>query len=183
MAHRPVGSGSSFAFTAGAASTSSSFSVQSSVLRLTTVGGAAHVLIGGNPSATSADYFVASGQTVTLALTKASNRVVGVTTGSTTTIIVPEGTQIPFGVGDYVSLSASGQSYYDFTHKQVLSVDTSAGVNGYFQTRMIVDHNSTGVATAFSSRDSTVSLSNKVSVYGVGSGTLYHQQVQITGDA
>lgn len=183
MAHRPVGAGSSFTFTAGAATTSSSFSVQSSVLRVVAVGGAAHVAIGVNPTATNTDYYVPSGETVTVALTKASNRVVGITTGTTTIVTVPEGTQVPFGVGDYVTLTASGQSYYNFTNQQVLSVDTSAGVNGYYQTRMTVNYNSSGIVTAFSSADASVVISNKISAYGVGSGTLYFQQVQITGQA
>ena len=183
MAHRPVGAGSSFTFTAGAATTSSAFSVQSSVLRVVAVGGAAHVAIGVNPTATNTDYYVPSGETVTLALTKASNRVVGITTGTTTIVTVPEGTQVPFGVGDYVTLTASEQSYYNFTHQQVLSVDTSAGVNGYYQTRMTVNYNSSGIVTAFSSADASVVISNKISAYGVGSGTLYFQQVQITGQA
>jgi hypothetical protein len=183
MAHRPVGTGSSVAFTAGAASTSSSFSVQSSVLRVVAVGGAAHIAVGATPSATIADYYVPANGTATLALTKASNRVVGVTTGTTTIVTVPEGTQVPFGVGDYVSLTVSGQSYYNFTHQQVLSVNTTSGVGGYFQTRMTVNYNSTGIATAFSSADAHVINSNKVSAYGVGSGSVYYQQVQITGDA
>jgi hypothetical protein len=183
MAHRPVGTGSSVAFTAGAASTSSSFSVQSSVLRVVAVGGAAHIAVGATPSATSADYYVPANGTATLALTKASNRVVGVATGTTTIVTVPEGTQVPFGVGDYVSLTVSGQSYYNFTHQQVLSVDTTSGIGGYFQTRMTVNYNSTGIATAFSSADAHVINSNKVSAYGVGSGSVYYQQVQITGDA
>jgi hypothetical protein len=183
MSHRPVGAGASFTFSAGTATTSSSFSVQSSVLRVVAVNSAAHVLIGGNPSATATGYYVPSGGTATLALTKASNRVVGVTTGATTVVTVPEGTQVPFAVGDYVSLTASGQSYYNFTHQQVLSVDTSAGVNGYFQTRMTVSYNSSGIVTAFSSPDATISNSNKVSAFGAGSGTLYYQQVQISGDA
>ncbi len=183
MAHRPVGAGSSFTFTAGAATTSSAFTVQSSVLRVVAVGGAAHVAIGVNPIATNTDYYIPAGETVTLGLTKASNRVVGVTTGATTTITVPEGTQVPFGVGDYVSLTANGQSYYNFTHAQVTSVDTTTNFNGYHQTRMVVSYNSSGIATAFSSSDATISLSNKVSAYGAGSGTLYFQQVQITGQA
>ena len=183
MAHRPVGAGSSFNFTAGAASTSSAFSVQSSVLRVVAVGGAAHVAIGVTPAATNTDYYIPSGETVTLGLTKASNRVVGVTTGTTTIVTVPEGTQVPFGVGDYVTLTATGQSYYNFTHQQVLSVDTSAGVGGYYQTRMTVNYNSSGIVTAFSSTDASVIISNKISAYGVTSGTLYFQQVQITGQA
>jgi hypothetical protein len=183
MAHRPVGAGSSFTFTAGTATTSSAFSVQSSVLRVVAVGGAAFVAVGATPSATAADYYVPSGETATLALTKASNRVVGVTTGTTTIVTVPEGTQVPFGVGDYVTLSASGQTYYNFTHQRVISVDTTSNVGGYYQTRMTVDYNSTGIATAFSSADASVIASNKVSVFGAGSGTLYYQQVQITGQA
>jgi hypothetical protein len=183
MAHRPVGTGSSVAFTAGAASTSNPFSVQSSVLRVVAVGGAAHIAVGSTPSATSGDYYVPSGGTATLALSKASNRVVGVTTGTTTTITVPEGTQVPYGTDDYVTLTVTGQSYYDFTHQKVLSVDTTAGIDGYFQTRMIVNYNSSGIVTAFSATDATIINSNKVSAYGVGSGTVYYQQVQISGDA
>ncbi len=183
MAHRPVGTGSSFAFTAGAASTSNPFSVQSSVLRVVAVGGAAHIAVGATPSATTGDYYVPSGGTATIALSKASNRVVGVTTGTTTIISVPEGTQVPYGPGDYVTLTVTGQSYYDFTHKEVLSVDTSSDVDGYFSTRMTVNHNSSGIVTAFSSSDATIINSNKVSAYGAGAGTLYYQQVQISGDA
>jgi hypothetical protein len=183
MAHRPVGAGSSFTFTAGAATTSSAFTVQSSVLRVVAVGGSAHVAIGVTPAATNTDYYVPAGDTVTLGLTRASNRVVGVTTGTTTIVTVPEGTQVPFAVGDYVTLTATGQSYYNFTHQQVLSINTTAGVDGYFSTRMTVNYNSSGIITAFSSTDSSVVVSNKISAYGVGSGTLYFQQVQITGQA
>lgn len=183
MAHRPVGIGSSFAFSAGAATTSNSFSVQSSVLRVVAVGGAAHIAVGSTPSATNADYYVPSNTTATLALTKASNRVVGVTTGTTTTIIVPEGTQVPFTVDEYVSLSVTGQSYYDFTHQRVLSIDTTTGFNGYYQTRMVVNYNTSGIVTAFSATDASITRSNKVSAYGVGAGALYYQQVQISGDA
>jgi hypothetical protein len=183
MAHKPVGAGSSFNFSAGSATTSSAFSVQSNVLRVVAVGGAAHIAVGATPSATTSDYYVPSGGTATLALTKASNRVVGVTTGTTTVITVPEGTQVPFAVGDYVSLIANGQSYYDFTDHAVISVDTSASFNGYHQTRMTVQYNSSGIVTAFSSADATIITANKVSAYGAGSGTLYYQQVQISGDA
>lgn len=183
MAHRPVGTGSSFNFSAGTASTSSAFSVQSDVLRVVAVNAPAHIAVGATPSATNADYYVPSNGTVTLALTKASNRVVGVTTGTTTIVTVPEGTQVPFGVGDYVSLTANGQTYYNFTHQRVISIDTTASVNGYYQTKMTVDYNSSGIVTAFAPSDANVIASNKVSAYGVGAGTLYIQQVQLSGQA
>jgi hypothetical protein len=183
MAHRPVGAGSSFNFTAGAASTSSAFSVQSNVLRVVAVGGAAHVAIGTEPAATVSDYYIPSGQSATLALTKASNRVVGVTTGTTTVVTVPEGTQVPFGVGDYVSLTALGQAYYNFTHVPVISVNTTSNVTGAYQTKMTVAYNSSGIVTAFNPSDAEVRLSQKISAYGAGAGTLYFQQVQISGQA
>jgi hypothetical protein len=82
-------------------------------------------------------------ETATLALTKASNRIVGVTTGTSTVLTCPEGTQLPFGVGDYVTLS--GSTYHNFTSAEVLSVDTSSGVEGLFQTRMTVNYNSSGI--------------------------------------
>jgi hypothetical protein len=184
MTHRPVGAGASFAFTAGAATTSSAFSVQSDTLRIAAIGGAAHVAIAANPSAAITDYYIPSGTAVTLALTKASNRVVGVTTGTSTILTFAEGTQAPFGVGDYISLTAGGQSYYNFTHQQVASVDTSSGINGYFQGRITVSYNSTGIVTAFSSTDATAVISQKISAFGSGAGgVLYYQQVQITNQA
>jgi hypothetical protein len=185
MTHRPVGAGSSFAFSAGAASTSSSaFTVQSSVLRVVAVNAAAHVAIGTSPSAAISDYYIPAGQSATLALTKASNRVVGITTGTTTTVIVPEGTQVPFGVGDFVTVSATGQPYYDISHVAVLSVDTITNFNGYHQTRMVIDYNSSGISTTFGASYADVRLSQKISAYGYGgSGILYYQQVQITGQA
>ena len=183
MTHRPVGAGSSFIFTAGAATTSSAFSVQSDTLRVVAVNAAAHVAIGTNPTATGTDYYIPSGQSATLALTKASNRVVGVTTGTTTIVTVPEGTQVPFGIGDYVTLTSNGQSYYNFSHAPVISVNTTSSVGGSYQTKMTVDYNSSGIITAFNPIDAEVRISQKISGYGLGSGTLYFQQVQVTGQA
>lgn len=183
MAHRPVGVCSSFSFSNGTATSSSAFSVQSDVLRIVAVGASAQVAIGTNPSATATDYFVPANESVTLAMTKASNRVVGVTTGATTVVTVPEGTQVPFSVGDYVTLTASGQSYYNFIHAPIISIDTTTGVSGAHQTRMVVNYNSSGIVTAFNPTDAEVRISQKISAYGLGSGTLYFQQVQITGQA
>jgi len=184
MTHRPVGAGASFAFTAGTASTSTAFSVQSDTLRVIAVGAAAHVAIAASPTTSITDYYIPSGSAVTLAMTKASNKVVGVTTGTSTILTFAEGTQAPFGVGDYISLTATSQPYYNFTHQQVSSVDTSSGVNGYFQGRITVSYNSTGIGTAFSSTDATAIISQKIAAFGAGgAGTLYYQQVQITNQA
>jgi len=184
MAHRPVGAGSSIAINATSAQ-SSAFSVQSNVIRVVPVGAGAHVAIGTNPTALKSDYYIPNGQPTTLALTKASNRVVGVTTGTTTTIIFPEGTTCPFGVGNYVTLTASNQSYYNFTHQPVLSVDTTSGVNGYHQTRCSIGTDTSGITTAFYSEDATLTNSLKIAaITDTGStAVLYLQQVQISGQA
>jgi len=186
MTHRPVGAGSSFTFSAGTATTSSAFSVQSDTIRVVAVSGAAHIAVGSTPTATTTDYFIPSGGTATLALTKASNRVVGVTTGTTTVITVPEGTQVPFGVDDFVTLVVPGQSFYDFTHQKVVSVNTTAGIGGFFQSRMTVSYDSSGIVTAFlPTSTATITASNKVSAIGAagGSGVIHFQQIQITGQA
>jgi hypothetical protein len=185
MAHRPVGTGKSISIT-GTASTTSAISVQSDVLRVVALGADAFVSIGTEPVAGLTDYLVPSGSSASLALTKASQRVVGIITGTTTIITCPEGTQMPFGVGDRVSLSGSNDSNYEtlINHSKVLSVDTSSNYNGYFQTRLVVDADTSGILTAFSYSDATLRNSIKVSSRtNGGSGTLFVQQVQISGDA
>jgi hypothetical protein len=181
MAHRPIGAGISLT-TGAASSMTTSFTAQTNVVRVVAVTAGAFVAIGTNPSATTSDYYIPAGSSSTLAITKASNRVVGVTTGTTTIIDCPEGTQAPFGVGDFVTLS--GSQYHNFTHAEVISVNTSSSVDGYYQRRFTVNYNSSGILTAFTSPDATVSLSYRLAARTEGgAGTLYAQQVQISGQA
>ena len=179
--HKPVGFGSSIAITSGAATTSSTLSVQTKALRVVATAGA-FIAIGTNPTASSTDYYVPAGGTAVLALSPASQRVVGIITGTTTTITFPDGTGSPFVVGDYVTLTSVGQPYYNFTHQPVTAVDASSGVGGYYSTRITVSTSTSGIVTAFST-DGDLSDSIKISAYGTGAGALYYQQVQIAGDA
>ena len=179
--HKPVGLGSSIAISSGAATTSSALSVQTKALRVVATA-PAFIAIGTNPSATITDYYVPSGGTAVLALSPASQAVVGITTGTTTTITFPEGTGSPFQVGDFVSLTSVGQPYHNFTHQPVTAVDSSTGYNGYFSTRVSIGTNTSGILTAFST-DGTLRESIRISAYGVGTGSLYYQQIQIAGDA
>jgi len=187
MAHKPVGAGISLSTTATSGMTTS-FVVQSNVIRVTAVTAGAFVAIGTNPTATVADYYIPVGKSETLALTKASNRVVGITTGATTIINFPEGTQAPFGVGDHVTLTGASESNYNFIHVPVTAVDTSSGVDGYHQTRITLGYNSSGIITAFSSSGAntgaSLALSQRLAARTEGSGGIvYAQQVQITGQA
>ena len=182
MTHRPIGSGFSTAIASGSATKSAAFSVLSNTLRLVASGASVHVAIGTEPTATTADYFISAGESATLALTPGSQQVVGVTTGTTTYIDFPQGTGSVFAVGDYVTLTSTNQSYYNFTHQPLVSVDTSSGVGGYYSTRIGVGTNTSGIVTAFNSTGD-LRRSLKVSTYGTGTGTLYAHQVQISGQA
>ena len=182
MAHKPIGSGSSVSILSGAASTSSEFSVQSDTLRLVAVSSGVFVKIDSEPSVSSSDYYVAANSSATLALTPASQRVVGITTGETTIIDFPDGTGSPFQQGDYVTLTAPNQDYYNFSHKEVLLVNNSAGGGGYYSTRIVVNVNTAGIVTTFNDYGD-LRKSLKVGTFGTGAGTLYYQQVQISGDA
>ena len=106
------------------------------------------------------------------------------TTGTTTTLDFPEGTGSPFVVGNAVSLTVtgvSGQENLNFTHKIVSSVVTSAGVGGYYSTRVVVDHDSSSVTDALLSTSyAELRGSFMVAAYGDGTGTLHYQQVQHT---
>lgn len=183
MTHRPVGSGVSFT-TSTSSTKSAAISGRSNTLRIVATGANAFVAIGTEPTATLNDYCIPSGTSATLAIDNGSARVVGVTTGTTTYITFPEGQASPFGIGDYVTLTASNQTYYNFTHAPVIQVYNTANVDGYFSTRIGIATDTTGIATAFADPDATLRNSFKVAaITDAGTATLYTQQVQITGQA
>ena len=124
---------------------------QSDSLRFVAKSQGHHVAIGTFPTGYTTSYYIPSGGEAILSLGRpSSQRVVNVTVGTATTIDFPEGTGSPFAVGDAVTLTVTGQSDFDFEHKIVSSVDTSAGVSGYFSTRITVDHDSSSVSAAIS---------------------------------
>ena len=195
MAHQPVGSGASIALTTDTANTTSSgIAQQSDTLRVVLVGAdavqGAHVSIGTDASATTASYYVVKNEPASISIGRpSSQRVVGITTGSTTLIDFPEGTGSPFVVGSRVNLTVTDQSYYDDIIKDssVTAVDNTAGVGGAFATRITVDADTSGIVTAVSGY-ATLRNSFKVSALAKGNaadvtGALYYQQVQVTGEA
>ena len=195
MAHNPVGSGSSLTVSTDTAKViASGIAQQSDTLRVSLVGASgmdgAHIKVGEMPTATTADYYLIKGESATINIHRpASQRVTGITTGSTTIIQFPEGTGTPFGVGNSVSITVTDQSYYDDIIKDasVTAVDNTAGVGGAFGTRITLDADTSGIVTAMSGY-STLRNSFKVSALAKGNaadvtGALYYQQVQVTGEA
>ena len=187
MGHKPVGINSSFAIANATNKRGVNTTLQQSdSLRVVAKGAGCHVAIGTLPTAAATNYYIAAGYPEIISIgTVKSNRVVGVTTTGTSTVIdFAEGTGSPFEAGDAVTLSVTGQSYLDFTHKIVSSVDTSGGSAGYFSTRIVVD-NDYGVGYAHTNVIGHAELrgSFMVAAFGDGTGVVHYQQVQSSGGA
>ncbi len=192
MAYRTVGAGQSIALT-GTATTSTAFKVQSNVLRIVASGADAYVAIGTDPVATTTDFIVTSDEHESLAMLKMSQRVVGITKGTTTVLAAPEGTTMPFNIGDRVTLDYEGDATNDSNYTtlindtKVVGKSRSAGVGGDFSEKVTVEANTSGVSTAFTpTGNATLFMSNKVSVISpnpTAASVVYIQQVQTTGSA
>ena len=186
MAHKPVGAATSIATTNSSAKTSA-IKVTTNVLRITALNTDAYVVVGGEPTASLSDYIIPANTSAGIGVTKASQRVVGVTTGTTTIITCPEGTQMPFVEGDRVTLTGANFAHYDtlIKHAKVISVNTTSTFDGNFQTSITVDTNTAAITTSFSAPDATLRRSLKVSALSQGGtgGSIHVQQVQITGQA
>ena len=187
MGHKPVGLNSSFAITSatnvrGVDKTPQ----QSDSLRVVAKGAGCHVAIGTFPTASARNYYVHAGESEVISLGSVqTNKVVGVSTTGTDTIIdFAEGTGSPFDAGDAVTLSVIGQSYLNFTHKIVTSVNDTAGVGGFFSTRITIDHDyGVGYAHTNVIGDATLRGSFMVAAMGDGNGKIHYQQVQSSGGA
>lgn len=182
MAHSPVGESINFNTSATSAQ-SAQFTVQSDTLRVVALTNNAHVAIGTTAVATTADYFVPAGTTATLALSPGSSPIAGISTGSSTTIDLPEGTGNPFVVDDVLTITGvTGVTGFNTTGK-VVSVDSSANTYGYFSERLTIDYDSRALTAADASF--TNAKARKTLVVAArtdsGSGKLYAQQVQISG--
>jgi hypothetical protein len=183
MAHNPVGINSALPINGSSSSRGLDTTLhKTDALRVVAVGAGAHVAIGTFPTATVQNYYIAIGEEEVITLGACRNqKVVGLsTTGTTTVIDFPEGTGSPFQAGDAVTLTVANQDYWNFTHKIVASVNNTAGINGFYNTRITVN-NDYGVGYAHTSLISTnfaeLRGSFMVAALGTGSGTLHYQQI------
>ena len=197
MAHSPI-VGTGISFTAVAAGTvSTSFAIKSPYLRITPRSAGVHVAFSQTAATVTTDeggYFIPSGTSETLAMSRFSQKVVGITIGATTVLTCPEGQTIPFNVGNLVQLvcpitSSNGDivNQYNFT-AQVIAIDNSQGPDGDFQTKVTVDAITTGVSTAWTASngraDTVLYSAGRLAARTDGaSGNINIIQVQTAGDA
>ena len=197
MALKPVGSGSSIA--SGASASHAKFSHQTDTVRVYADGCTSHVAVGNTAVAAATDFLVpANHEPENLSIgAPSSQRVVGITTTNTTTVIdFPEGTGAPFFVGQRVSLTVTDPQnrHFEFTDKPVASINNTSNVGGYFGTSLVVTHSYgaiAGVHTAYVSGDGqTAELRDVVHISAIAkpnshgnaaTGAVYFQQVQRSG--
>ena len=193
MAHRPV-VGTGISFTAVAAGTATtSFAIKSPYLRITPRTAGVHVSVSQTavtPSAGESDYYIPSGTSETLSMSRYSQRIIAITQADGCVLTCPEGMQVPFNVGNYVTLVGAADTNYDtkIRHALVTAVDNSAGFEGDFQTKLTVDSDTSGISTAFTSTpansDVTLYSSARFAVRTDGAASdINIIQVQTTGDA
>ena len=197
MAHSPiVGTGISFAAVA-AGTVSTSFAIKSPYLRITPRSAGAHVAFSQTAATVTTDeggYYIPSGTSETLAMSRYSQKIVGITIGATTVLTCPEGQTMPFNVGNLVKLvcpitSSNGDivNQYNFT-AQVSAIDNSQGPDGDFQTKVTVDASTAGVATAWAASngraDTVLYSAGRLAARTDGAaGNINIIQVQTAGDA
>ena len=198
MAHSPiVGTGISFAAIA-AGTVSTSFAIKSPYLRITPRTAGVHVAFSQTAATVTTDeggYYIPSGTSETLAMSRYSQKIVGITIGATTVLTCPEGQQMPFNVGNLVRLvcpitSSNGDivNQYNFT-AQVTAIDNTASTyDGTFQTKVTVDAVTTGVSTAWTASngraDTVLYSAGRLIAKTDGASTDVNIiQVQTAGDA
>ena len=198
MAHSPiVGTGISFAATATSGMTTS-FAIKSPYLRITPRGAGAHVAFSQTARTVTADtgsYYIPDGTSETIAMSRFSQKVVGITIGATTVLTCPEGQTMPFNVGNVVQLvcpitSSNGDivNEYNFVALVTAIDNTASTYDGTFQTKVTVDAITTGVSTAWTASngraDTVLYSAGRLAARTDGaSGNINIIQVQTAGDA
>ena len=107
------------------------------------------------------------------------NTVLSTSTSSAQTLSIAQQSDALRVVGDAASLTVTGQSNFDFTHKIVTDINTTSNVGGYYNTRATIDHNSIAVTDIFNAPYAELRKSIKVAVKtDSGAGKAFIQQVQ-----
>ena len=194
MAHSPiVGTGISMT-TALASGMSTSFAIKTPYLRVTARGEGAHVAFSQTSRTVTADtgsYYIPAGTSETLSMSRYSQRIIAITQADGCVLTCPEGQQMPFNVGNYVTLIGANDVNYDnkIKHALVTAVDNnSSQYDGTWQTKLTLDADTSGITTAFTCTeancDVTLYSSARLAAKTDGATTDVNIiQVQTTGEA
>jgi len=164
-------------------STSGPIAIKSGYFRIVPTGNA-YIEIGSNPVISNqSSIWVAANSELIIKESVRSEPVVGIITGTTTTVIIPEGTGSAFNVGDCVELTGASPSGINTNFAQVASVDDTTNFSGYHNTRLTLNWNT--------STQSTPTLTNaelrkvtKIAAYNdsANSNTIHITEVQVVSN-
>ena len=168
MAFRIVQTVNSVSVAAATTTTSNAISLQSGYLRVSCGATAAYIQISENPVATANDFMIVPNTSDILKQRVARQRILGITTGTTTVVEFGENNGNPFIVGDYVTISGGSPAGVNTSHTQVTASNTSSVTLGWNSTPV------TGIAVT----NATISRSVKVSVFAPAATTVSIAEVQ-----
>lgn len=153
---------------AGVASTSVPIALKSGYLRITigsTLGSAGgYIAIGTDPVATQNNYHITSYSVDVIKETLRTQRLVGVITGTSTTLLFGANNGNTFAPTDYVTISGAPTAGINTTHKPILSSSTDS---------LVIDFDSSSVVSPDVS-GAIVSRSIKVSCLSYESDTFFN---------
>jgi len=167
----------------GAAVTSGPIALRSGFLRIVPEQDA-YVEVAPTPTistSTNASIFVKAGTELILRDTPITQTVVGVTTGTTTVVTLPEGTFSDFSAGDIVELTGIVPAGINTTAATVASVDATnrAGAGG-FNRVITLTWNTSSQGAPITTSTGVLRRTTKVAAYGAG-GKLHITEIQIAG--
>jgi len=167
----------------GAAVTSNPIALRSGFLRIVPEQDA-YVEVAPTPTistTTNASIFVKAGTELILRDTPTTQTIVGVTTGTTTVVTLPEGTFSDFSAGDIVELTGIVPAGINTTATTVASVDATndAGIGG-FNRVITLTWNTSSQGAPITTSTGVLRRVTKVAAYGA-SGKLHITEIQIAG--
>jgi hypothetical protein len=128
----------------GVAATSNPIALKSGYLRISIAssGVGCYVAIGTDPIATVNDFHIGTYDAEVLKERLARQKIVGIVTGATTTLVFDNNAGNPFLITDYVSIEGAPTAGINTTHKSIVSLtDSSVTIN--FNTSSITSPNVT----------------------------------------
>lgn len=165
----------------GGITTSAPIALKSGYLRIVPESNC-YIEVNSSPTiSTSTSIWVAAGQELILKETVIAQTTVGVQTGATTVITLPEGTFSDFSAGDVVELTGIAPSGINTTSATVASVDaTNVAGTGGFNRVLTLNWDTSGISSPITDSNGVLRRVVKVAA-SAASGKVHITEVQIAG--
>lgn len=160
-------------------STSDPISLQSGYLRISPEADT-YIEIGYTPTiSTSTSLWLKAGEIVVIKEPIRSQTILGISTGTTTTLSLPSGTGSCVNVGDYVALTGIQPSGINTTFAQVSSIVRTNSRNGYQSDSIVLNWNTSSIVGIITVSNSA-EIRKAIKIATNSSGFTHITEVQIT---